>query len=302
MSSIGWVAGVSSRRLLGHTSIGVWPAPPPSVGEVLIVQGRSVIQTFGLSNRKRRGCEGRSDSEVCMKLSTPIYILKQQAKALSRRESIPLHQALDRIAQREGFGAWSLLSAKSGSAEPASALLDQLRPGELVLLGSRPGQGKTLLSLELAIRTMQKGLRAAFFTLDFTLRDVSDRFEVLGEEYTTYRDRFFIDDSDEICADYIIAALRTASPNTLVIIDYLQLLDQRRQHPDLSRQVRQLKDFARNRDLIIVCLSQIDRSYDSKRRPIPDVGDVRLPNPVDLRLFDRTCFLNGGKMQLASTT
>jgi replicative DNA helicase len=235
-----------------------------------------------------------------MMLSAPIYILKQQAKALSRKESIPLHQALDRIAQREGFGAWSLLSAKAGSVEPTSAVLDQLRPGELLLLGSRPGQGKTLLSLELAIRTMQQGRRAAFFTLDFTLSDVSARFEVLGEDFKMYRDRFFIDDSDEICADHIIAALQTASPNTLVIIDYLQLLDQRRANPDLMDQVRRLKDFARDRELIIVCLSQIDRSYDSKKRAIPDLSDVRLPNPVDLSLFDRTCFLNQGRMHLAS--
>jgi replicative DNA helicase len=236
-----------------------------------------------------------------MRLSAPVYILKQQAKALSRKESIPLHQALDRIAQREGFGAWSLLSAKAGSVEPTSALLDQLRPGELLLLGSRPGHGKTLLSLELAIRTMQQGRRAAFFTLDFTVSDVSNRFEVLGEDFKLYRDRFFVDASDEICADYIIAALQTASPNTLVIIDYLQLLDQRRTNPDLMNQVRQLKDFARDRELIIVCLSQVDRSYDSKRRAIPDLSDVRLPNPVDVSLFDRTCFLNQGKMHLAST-
>jgi replicative DNA helicase len=236
-----------------------------------------------------------------MKLSAPIYILKQQAKALSRKESIPLHQALDRIAQREGFGAWSLLSAKAGSVEPTSVLLDQIRPGELLLLGSPPRQGKTLLSLELAIRTMQQGRSAAFFTLDFTRSDVSDRFEVLGEDFKVYRGRLLIDDSDEICAEYIIEVLETASPNSLVIIDYLQLLDQKRANPDLMNQVRKLKDFARDRKLVIVCLSQIDRSYDSTKRTIPDLSDVRLPNPVDLSLFDRTCFLNQGEMRLAST-
>ena len=82
-----------------------------------------------------------------MKLSAPIYILKQQAKALSRKEKIPLHQALDRIASREGFSAWSLLAAKWSSDEPSATLLARLRPGELVLLGGRPGQGKTLLGI-----------------------------------------------------------------------------------------------------------------------------------------------------------
>jgi replicative DNA helicase len=234
-----------------------------------------------------------------MKLSAPIYRLKQQAKALSRQESIPLHQALDRIARREGFSTWSLLSASAQSVAPSSALLDQLSPGELVLLGSRPRQGKTMLSLELAIRAMQQGRAAAFFTLDFTANGVSERFGVLGENMHAYRDRFMVDDSDEICAGYIIAALETAPPGTLVIIDYLQVLDQRRSNPDLMHQIRTLREFARDRKLIIVCLSQIDRRYNPERQAIPDASDVRLPNPVDLDLFDRRCFINLGRMQVA---
>lgn len=43
-----------------------------------------------------------------MKLSTPIYRLKRQAKILSRAKGIPHHEALDRIAAKEGFARWSL--------------------------------------------------------------------------------------------------------------------------------------------------------------------------------------------------
>ena len=46
-----------------------------------------------------------------MKLSAPLYHLKRQAKLLSRAEKIPLHEALNRIAEREGFSGWSLLAA-----------------------------------------------------------------------------------------------------------------------------------------------------------------------------------------------
>ncbi len=41
--------------------------------------------------------------------------------------------------------------------------------------------------------------------------------------------------------------------------------------------------------------------YDFGRRPVPGLGDVRLPNPVDLALFDRTCFLNRGNMEVIAT-
>ena len=148
---------------------------------------------------------------------------------------------------------------------------------------------------------MRQGNQAAFFTLAFTQSEVAECFRTMGENLSEYLDRFLIDDSDQICADYIIARLADASPNTLVVVDYLQLLDQRRENPDLMCQVHQLRVFARERQLIILCLSQIDRRYNPSKQPCPGIGNVRLPNPLDLGLFDRTCFLNQGKMQIEST-
>jgi replicative DNA helicase len=235
-----------------------------------------------------------------MKLTAPVFVLKHQAKALSRTENIPLYQELNRVANGEGFSAWSLLSAKLKSERPTAALLGQLYPGHLVLLAARPKQGKTLLGLTLAAQTIRQGNHAAFFTLEFTWSDVSNCFKVLGEDIGEFGDRFLFDGSDDICADYIIVKLASALPNTFVVVDYLQLLDQKRENSDLSYQVQQLRQFARERQLIILCLSQIDRRYDPSERPVPGMADVRLPNPLDLGLFDRTCFLNQGKMHMES--
>jgi replicative DNA helicase len=235
-----------------------------------------------------------------MKLTAPIFILKHRAKTLSRKEKIPLHEALDRIANSEGFSAWSLLSAKAAADEPTAALFARLAPGELVLIASRPGQGKTLLALELTVRAMQRGDSAAFFTLDLTVANVAERLESMGGQLDRYADRFLIDTSDRICADYIADRLASAPPSTFVVIDYLQLLDQKRQNAELMAQVQRLRRLAHERQLIVVCLSQIDRNYDSAARPWPNRADVRLPNPMDLDLFDRMCFLNQGRMQVVS--
>ena len=173
-----------------------------------------------------------------MKLSAPIYILKQQAKALSRREKIPLHQALDRIARREGFGAWSLLAARATEDETTTVLYSQLSPGNVVLLGAcrelapskqesttyepspvckllilgcrllipdrllggRPGQGKTLLGIGLVIESMSRGIPSAFFTLEFTEADVARCFGILNRNLDSFRDKLLIDASDRISA------------------------------------------------------------------------------------------------------
>jgi replicative DNA helicase len=232
-----------------------------------------------------------------MKLSAPVYQLKREAKRLARDENTPLHQALDRIAAREGFDSWSLLVSKASSATPAGKLFAQIMPGDLVLVGARPGQGKTLMSLKLAVEAMKSGSRGVFFTLEYSERDVLDRFRAIGADPAEFSELFEFDNSDAISADYIVKTLGSAARGTLVVIDYLQLLDQKRENPDLMAQVRTLKAFARDRGLILVFISQIDRSYDPLIKPCPDISDVHLPNPLDLSLFDKTCFLNKGEIR-----
>jgi len=232
-----------------------------------------------------------------MKLSAPIYRLKRKARLLSRRQNIPLHEALDRIAIEEGFGGWSLLSARASEVAPAGRLFARLAPGDLLLVGARPGQGKTLMSLELAVEAMRAGNRSVFFSLEYTEKDILDRFRDIGVDWTQFDRLFEFDSSDTISADYIVSALASAPRGTLVVVDYLQLLDQKRENPDLALQVRTLKSFARDRGLIVVFISQIHRSYDPSLKQFPDVSDVRLPNPLDLTLFDKTCFLNAGAVR-----
>lgn len=237
-----------------------------------------------------------------MKLSTPIPGLKREAKRLSRAQGIPLHEALDRVAATQGFSAWSLLAAKAAATPPASRLFTWCRPGDLVLVGARPGHGKTLFSLQLALEAVRAGHHGAFFSLDYTERDVLERLRAVGGEPAQFDGQFEIDCSDAISADYVVKRTLAAPRGSVVVIDYLQLLDQKRENPDLTVQVRNLKSFARDTGLIVAFISQIDRSYDPSVKPCPDLGDVRLPNPLDLKLFDKSCFLNDGEVQFQAAS
>ncbi|MDL2402961.1 DNA helicase [Rhizobium mayense] len=233
-----------------------------------------------------------------MRLSSPVYRLKRKARLMSRGENIPLHEALDRIATEEGFRGWSLLMARSDSTTSAGDMFAQLQPGDLVLIGARPLQGKTLMSLRLAVEAMKSGNRGVFFSLEYTERDVSGRFRAIGVEFEHFKELFEFDSSDAISADYIMERLASAPKGTLVVIDYLQILDQDRQKPELMVQVQALRSFARERGMTMIFISQIDRSYDPSVKAYPSLEDVRLPNPLDLALFDKTFFLNNGEVQL----
>lgn len=82
-----------------------------------------------------------------------------------------------------------------------------------------------------------------------------------------------------------------AARGSVVVIDYLQLLDQRRESPALQDQVAELRQFARGRGCILVFLSQISRAIEERQERRPTLADIHLPNPVRLESFNKICFL-----------
>jgi len=231
-----------------------------------------------------------------MEPSQPIHRLKRNARLLSRREGIPLHAALDQVARAEGFSAWSMLVARSVPPSPGKLQLSQLSDGDLLLLGGRPGQGKTLLSLDLAFQAVKAGRTAIFFTLEYNHADVLRCVRAIGGDRGSFAAGVRVDTSDDISAGHMIRQLQSAPRGTLVIVDYLQLLDQKRENPALAQQVKALRDFGRERGLVFVFLSQIDRSFDGGHKDVPSLADVRLPNPLDLTLFTKACFVHADKL------
>jgi replicative DNA helicase len=233
-----------------------------------------------------------------MRLSVPIYQLKRRAKILARDEKIALHEALDRIAREEGFPSWGLLSFRSAMNSPSKVLLSRLRDGDLLLLGARPGHGKTLLGLQLLLDAVREGRRAVFVTLEYTESETRKRIHSLDGDAHGLGDKLEIVTSNDISADYIVQHLSGSPQGTIAVIDYLQILDQQRSKPALSDQMLVLGEFARQTGAILGFISQIDRSFDPEREPIPGVRDIRLPNPIELGIFSKACFLHNGEVRL----
>jgi len=231
-----------------------------------------------------------------MRLTAPIYKLKRQAKAMARTKSIPLHQALDRVAEAEGYRSWSHLARSAETRRPAESILNALKEGDLALVGGRPGHGKTLLGLEMAALAPKIGRRGLFFTLDYNEGDVQAYLAGMN-----VKEPFpIIDTFDDICAEHIIGRTSRQDGAAIAVVDYMQLLDQKRSHPELGSQIRALKACAVRTGLIVVMISQINRVFELSGRAVPGLSDVRLPNPVDLSLFNLACFLHDGQIEVAA--
>jgi replicative DNA helicase len=224
--------------------------------------------------------------------------LKSKARKLRRAEGITLCEALDRVARAEGYPSWSLLVTRAGR-QANDKLLDRVDPGDLVLVGARPGQGKTVWALKLLTEALHQRRPGGFFSLLNDPPNIDALLASVGERISTFSGTLVVDHSDEVCAQYIIETMRPCvTEKSVVVIDHLQLLDQRRRSPELQQQVNELDAFAKQTGAVLVIISQIHSSFDQQNKRLPTAENVRLPNVLDLSIFDKLMFLHGGRSRL----
>ena len=145
-----------------------------------------------------------------MKLSAPIYVLKNRAKDLKRTRNCSLSEALNEVARGEGFATWSLLVSKSESLLPGkySDVLGYLNPGDLVLVAARPRMGKTVFTFGLIAQAISRSDSECYlFSLVEREHDLRKRLGAYNVLLDQNEDRFRLDCSNDICADYIIEAV-----------------------------------------------------------------------------------------------
>ncbi len=186
-----------------------------------------------------------------------------------------------------------------------------LRNGDLVIIAGRPSMGKTSLALTIAqlVALSEQSVSVLLFSLEMpkeqvTLRLLASLGEIGHSDLRTGRiDRnsrrvvdamdtlrdapLLIDDSPLLTPERIrSSARRTAREEQragrklgLIVVDYLQLIDAgpaggrgMNRTMELSEICRSLKALARELDLPLVALSQLDR--EAERSDLPDSGAI----------------------------
>jgi replicative DNA helicase len=173
-------------------------------------------------------------------------------------------------------------------------LLKGLGPGQLIVVGARPGVGKSAFALDLAEHTARAGKKVLLASLEMLRGEIAER--LLARRSGVPLDRMIDGNPSEgqrgtldeiksklaglpvmICDDPSISVARlrgmarSISGLQLVVVDYLQLLTPSRRSENRVTEItaisRDLKLLAQELRVPVVALSQLSRAQDAGEEP-----------------------------------
>jgi len=185
-------------------------------------------------------------------------------------------------------------------------LISGLQKSELIILAARPSMGKTAMALNIARNAaVDANVPVAIFSLEMSKEQLSmrllcseariDSSRLRGgffsmEDWRKLTDAagvlsdtsIFIDDTPDISGMEIRAKARRLKMEKdigLVIIDYLQLMKGRmsaeRRDLEISEISRSLKALAKELDVPVMALSQLNRMLEQRNDKQPRLSDLR---------------------------
>lgn len=193
---------------------------------------------------------------------------------------------------------WALLTKAIGG----------FRSGSLYTIGARPGKGKTSIGLQCAM-TLSRDGAVAFSSLEMGRGELHKRIMSIGasipmdstmnnrltqaewERLARFKEEIrpniAIDDRAEVSIHDIRTFARSvnrAMPLRGVIVDYLQLMssrDNRPRHEIVAEMSRQLKILARDLEVPVIALSQLNRNAESRSDKRPSLADLRESGAIE---------------------
>lgn len=262
--------------------------------------------------RSRKTSEFRSISEIIRSAQEQLEFISQNKSALSGLET----------------GFYSLDKATSG-----------LHEGELIIIGARPGMGKTAFALNIATHAAKTTKKAiAIFNLEMTAEQLVNRMissiggidsrklsngQMQQNDWKHYNEaiselaetNIYIEDNTGINSSDIRAKCRRLAQSEqglgLVVIDYLQLVTVGGKRPDSRQQEvqeisRALKTMALELKVPVIALAQLTRNVERRDNNEPMLADLResgsIEQDADIVMFVNRKDYYKTKGQLGSDT
>ncbi|MCL2884441.1 MAG: replicative DNA helicase [Oscillospiraceae bacterium] len=188
------------------------------------------------------------------------------------------------------------------------AITTGLNRSDLVIVGSRPGMGKTSFALNVARNIAARGHTVAVFNLEMSREQMVNRFlsaeaRVSGKNLRTgmltpeewsriaaasgvlCRLPIYLDDSSNITVPEIKARLRRQSDVSVAVIDYLGLMKApiktENRVQEVSEITRSLKIMAKELHIPLLVCAQLSRGVEKGATHRPALADLRESGSIE---------------------
>jgi replicative DNA helicase len=228
---------------------------------------------------------------------------KRMSEDYSRLEDIlqPTMDELDAIASRGGVSR----GVPTGIRD-LDELTNGLQAGQMIVIAARPGVGKSTLGLDIArSASVKHHLPAAIFSLEMSKHEITMRLlsaeakvplhhmragSLSDEDWSKLARRMgeiadaplYIDDSPNMTMMEIRAKARRLKQRNdlkLVVIDYLQLMTSGKRVESRQQEVsefsRALKLLAKELEVPVIAMSQLNRGSEQRQDKKPMLSDLR---------------------------
>lgn len=268
---------------------------------------REKYDVRSLINASRDTIRDASDGEI--ESQTLIDAAEQRIFDI-RRDTINGLEPLNKVLLREFDRLDALNSNTDDALKPIPTGLSDLdrvitglNRSDLIFLAARPGMGKTSFALNIAKHVaMVSKKTVAFFSLEMSKEQLASRLlssEALvgGTKLRTghlnndewerivkagdvlAKCDFYLDSTPSITVGEMKSKLRRLKNIDFVVIDYLQLMTSGRRIDNRVQEVseitRSLKILAKEIDVPVLCLSQLNRSAEARADHRPMISDLR---------------------------
>jgi replicative DNA helicase len=221
----------------------------------------------------------------------------------------PLREAYDLIGKLSGEDREQYVGAKTGFAA-LDTITTGLNKSDLILLGARPGMGKTSFAMNIAGNVAkQKDKAVCVFSLEMSAEQIATRLLSSESGVESYKLRtgippgddaylalneafnnlnfynMYIDDTALMTTAQIKARLRRVPNLGLVVIDYLQLMGSAIKTDNrvlvISEITRNLKILAKELNVPVLLLSQLSRDIEKRADKRPVLSDLRESGSIE---------------------
>jgi len=218
-----------------------------------------------------------------------------------------LNDAIRQLEENEG----RLITGLATGYTELDEITSGFQNGEMIVIAARPSMGKTALALNIAETMVMRDIPVAMFSLEMSRQQLTQRLLSSRASVSSHKIRrnmlsdndmdaiikaaddlmnkpFYIDDTPGLSIVQLRAKARRLKQKhdiRAIFIDYLQLMTSGRRAESRQQEVsdmsRNVKALARELNIPVICLSQLNRAAEQREGHRPRMSDLRESGSIE---------------------